>query len=195
MQMVKLGKLLFRQYNESDLDLLISFCNKCKDLNYHNNVSLETIKYDKMKMPYGQFFIGIDTEKEIIFSMAGVHKLDQINPNAWRCLFRGATLPKYSRKGSLDSTLFNSFQTYYLLHMQMQFIKEQFEKPEFYLSTNCATNKETRGKSNRMDLAVHRTLLKNKIFSKAYSEVELFNTKQNIWKLNEEEYYRARANH
>ena len=42
---------LYRELFDSDIDRLKVFCDTCSELNYHNNVSFESIKLDKMTMP------------------------------------------------------------------------------------------------------------------------------------------------
>ena len=62
--MVKLGKITFRELLDSDLNKLQIFCDECKSLGYNNNASFNSIKLDKMQMPYGKYFIGIDDSVE-----------------------------------------------------------------------------------------------------------------------------------
>ena len=100
--MVVPGKpeLELRLLQESDHAKLLDFCNSCKKLGWDNNESFQAIKLDKMSMPHGQFFIGYDHSKDIIWNLAGVHRFPEVGEDAWRCLFRGAQLPGYSLSGS-----------------------------------------------------------------------------------------------
>ena len=184
------GKLIFKQYEPQDYDKLLEFCSKCKDLNYHNNVDLKAIKFDKMVMPYGTFFIGIDTEKDIIFTLAGVHRLPEINDKAWRCLFRGAQLPGYNKK--FGKNIFNFIYHFsYLLNLQLRFILQEYPDSEFYITTNIEDNNNA--DSSRMDKIIMPHVEKTGIWKLYLSDVMLYNTRQNVWKINPDEYFKQRA--
>jgi hypothetical protein len=194
--MVVPGKpeLELRLLQESDYAKLLDFCNSCKELGWYNNQSFQAIKLDKLSMPYGQFFIGYDHSKDIIWNLAGVHHLPEIAPNAWRCLFRGAQLPGYSVTGSFTKNIFKTgYQLSYILPMQMEFIKQYDPLAEFYMTTNNQTTiVDTAGKSKRMDIVMSKTLAVSKVLDKFAENVELFYTQQTVWKINVEEYYLQR---
>lgn len=184
--MVKLGKITFRQLEDTDIDRLQKFCEECSKLGYTNNSSFQSIKLDKMRMPYGKYFVGVDESKDRIFNLAGVHHLPEIAPNAWRCLFRGAQLPGYAiRKGLSKNMLRTGYQLAYILPMQIDYIKKQYDDAEFYMTTNI--DKDGSGKSIRMGKFVE-LLLRDDILIK-HSEQELFYTMQKIWKIDLEMLY------
>jgi len=197
MQILGKTNLEFRLLNDSDYEKLQEFCDKCLSLGWENNSTFQSIKLDKMAMPYGQFFIGYDLDKDIIFNLAGVHHLPEISANAWRCLFRGAQLPGYSITKNFTKNIFKTgYQLSYMLPMQLEFIKNYNSIAEFYMSTNNQfTNKDTAGKSKRMDIVMSNTLAVSGVLEKYYEDFELFNTRQTIWKLNEKKYYSERLIH
>lgn len=179
--MVRLGKIIFRELLDSDLDKLQIFCDECKRLGYNNNASFDSIKLNKMKMPYGKYFVGIDESKDIIFNLAGVHHLPEVSHNAWRCLFRGAQLPGYAVSKGISKNMFKTgYQLAYVLPMQIEFIQNIYPDAEFYMSTNV--DKDGSGKSIRMGKFVEKLLRNN--FLEKHSEQELFYTQQKIWKIN-----------
>lgn len=192
--MVELGKIIFRPLQDNDKDKLIVFCNECAELGYQNNSSLDAIKFSKMHLPYGQYFIAVDTEKDKIVNLAGVHHLPEVAENAWRCLFRGAQLPGYTLGNSLSKNIFKlGYQLSYILPMQMNFIKKNFPDPEFYMSSNSPSNaNDPAGKSIRMDRLMRNTLLKNGVIKEYAAEFELFYTKQSIWKIDVKRYWEER---
>jgi hypothetical protein len=127
--------IALRKLEKTDLPKLKTFCETCKDLGIINNSDFKNLKLDRMHLPYGQFFIGYDLEKDIIWNIAGVHHLPEIGPNAWRCLFRGAQLPTYTPHWSMN--IFKSGVHFsYFLYLQIEVIQQIDPNAEFYISTN-----------------------------------------------------------
>ena len=184
------GKLIFKRYEPQDYDKLIEFCSKCKDLNYHNNVDLKAIKFDKMVMPYGQFYVGIDTDKDIIFTLAGVHRLPEVNDKAWRCMFRGAQLPGYFNKVSKNMFDLN-YHFSQLMYLQMTDILSLYPDSEFYVTTNIED--DNNGFSSRVNRVMMPYVEKTGIWKLYLSDVMLYNTRQNVWRVDTEEYFKQRA--
>jgi hypothetical protein len=185
--MEKLGNLIFRPLLDSDLPALETFCNECAELGYENNKSFESIKLDKMKMPYGQFFVGLDKDKIVTF--AGVHNFPELGNNAWRCLFRGAQLPGYTPAWSVN--IFKSWiHLSHLLYYQVKLIQQLDSSAEFYISTNVDNKKA--GVSSRLDKTIMPRLVKQGMFTLHSKDIILYNTLQNVWKLNTETYLRER---
>ena len=176
--------LEFRLLQESDYGNLEIFCNECKKLNLKNNESFDAIKIDKMKMPYGQYFIGYDYNSERIWNLAGIHRLPEINDRAWRCLFRGAQLPGYTMQHILTKNMLKtSYQMTFVLHWQIEFIKSMYKDAEFYTSTNNLKNKDAPIKSQLLDQKVNPLLENQGIFEKVHDNFLLYNTSQSIWKV------------
>lgn len=177
----------FKTLEPSDLPALQQFCNECKTLGYVNNESFAAIKLDKMIMPYGQFLIGIEDGK--IFTIAGVHRLPEVNNHAWRCLFRGAQLPGYTPAWSLD--IFKSgIHFSQFLYMQIKSVQEIDPNAEFYVSTNVHSN--VGAKSSRMNDVMMPRIAKRGIWNLELENVMLYNVPQNLWKVNVVNYMEAR---
>ena len=178
--MEKLGKLTFRKLEESDYPALQEFCNKCKSLDYHNNDSFKSIKLDQMNMPYGQYFIGYDNDKNIIFNLCGGHQMQELNNNAYRVFFRRASLPGYTT-GKLG--IKSSFQLVEVLNMQIDFILEINPNAEFYFTTNLKSS-ATNGKSQRMNDLMTPRVARTGIFDLISEDFEYMYTSQRLWRVN-----------
>lgn len=179
-----------KELEPSDLDKLQVFCDECSVLGYENNKDFKAIKLDKMVLPYGQYYIAIDTETDKIFSMAGVHHFPEINDNSYRCLFRGAQLPTYAPMFSMN--MFNSGIHYaYLLYEQIKLIQSLNPDAEFYITSNV-TNK-TGADSYRMNRTIMPRQAKLGIWSLHMENATIYNTLQNVWKVNVDEYMKQRS--
>lgn len=183
------GKLIFRELIDSDLIKLQEFCDRCKELNYHNNIDLKAIKYDKMVMPYGKFYAGFDIEKDIIFTLAGIHRLPEINDKAWRCMFRGAQLKGYNYKFSKNMFDLN-FHFSQILNLQITDILKDYPDSEFYVTTNILD--DNNGTSSRMNKIMMPYVEKTNIWNLYQSDISLYNTRQNVYKINVNEYFNQR---
>ena len=182
--------LEFRLLEEKDYTDLQIFCDYWKSKSIKNNDSFQSIKLDKMKMPYGQYFIGYDYDKKIIWNLAGVHQLPEIGNHAWRCLFRGAQLPGYSMGKSLTTDFFKSgYQMSYVIDWQVKYILNYDPDAEFYTSTNNLKNKEHFSRSQFLDQIAMPKMEERSVFTRVHDNFELYNTKQSIWKLNIDQYY------
>lgn len=188
MQLTVRGKpYKVRLLEQNDLPMLAKFCSECELLGLENNKDFTSIKLDKMQMPHGQFFVAVDNDK--IFSLAGVHYLPEIGPNAWRCLFRGAQLPKYTPQWSMD--IFKSgIHFSYFLYTQIKFIQAYDTNAEFYISTNV--DNPSAGSSSRLDRIMMPRLAKQGYWNLDKTNITLFNTVQNLWKINVPQYMEAR---
>jgi hypothetical protein len=182
--------LEFRLLEEKDYSDLQVFCNYWKNKSIKNNDSFQSIKLEKIKMPYGQYFIGYDYDKKIIWNLAGIHQLPEIGNHAWRCLFRGAQLPGYGISSGLTRDFFKSgYQISYVLDWQMQFILDHDSKAEFYTSSNNTKNTTYFGRSQYLDQIAMPMLEKRGAFTRIHDDFELYNTRQSIWKVNRSAYY------
>lgn len=184
MQLTILGKpYKVRLLEQDDLPALATFCNECKLLGLENNKDFASIKLDKMTMPHGQFFVAVDGDK--IFSLAGVHHLPEVGPNAWRCLFRGAQSPGYTPQWSMD--IFKSgIHFAYFLYAQIKFIQSHNSDAEFYISTNI--DNPAAGASSRLNKGMMPRLARQGYWHLDKHNVMLFNTVQNLWKVNVPKY-------
>jgi hypothetical protein len=194
MQLTVPGKanLIFRLLTESDYPKLQTFCDYFKEQNLKNNDSFQSLKIDKMKMPYGQYFIGYDTDKDCIWNISGIHHLPEIHEHAYRAYFRNAILPGYRMGDMLTRDLFKlSYTTSYILGMQIEFILKHDIQAEIFASSNNS-NAKPFGRSQYIDVVIAPALGKRGVCSKAYDNFILFNTPQSIWKLNIDKYYSER---
>ena len=169
---------LLRDDDYRDLD---KFCLACKSLGLENNKDVNAIKRDKMQMPYGQYFIGYDTNSECIWNLAGVHHLPEVGNNVWRVLFRGAQLPGYALGTSKDFFKVSHHWRHFL-PLQIKFIQAGFPGAEFVVTTNVKNSGA--GKSDRLDTVVMPQLQEQGIVDLLYADIELFYTQQNVWKIN-----------
>lgn len=180
--MDRLGKLTFKLYEDSDKEALAEFCCECGKLGYENNSSFEAMKLDK-----AYFFLALDGNK--IVSVAGVHKLPEVNEHAWRCLFRGAQLPGYTPQWSMD--IFKSgIHFSQFLYRQIKLVQSIDPQAEFYVSTNVKS--DTGAKSSRMNDVMMPRIAKRGIWSLHLENFELYHVPQNLWKVNVDVYMEGR---
>lgn len=173
--------LEIRLLTDDDFANLDKFLLVCKSLGLENNKNTDSIKLDKMHMPYGQYFIGWDNDAECIWNLAGVHQLPELGNNVWRVLFRGAQLPGYAL-GTGKDFLRVSYHWRYFLPLQIRFIQAGYPDAQFVITTNLKNS--TAGKSDRLDKVVMPLLEKQGLVDLIESGVDLFYTKQNVWKIN-----------
>jgi hypothetical protein len=153
----------------------------CKSLGLENNKDAAAIKLDKMQMPYGQYFIGWDNAADCIWNLAGVHHLPELGNNAWRVLFRGAQLPGYALGISKDFFSISHHWRYFL-PLQIMYIQASRPDADFIVTTNIKNGGA--GKSDRLDKVVMPLLADQGIVELVEYDYELFNTRQNIWRIN-----------
>ncbi len=171
------GRLLFKEFEDSDVANLKVFCESCKELGYANNSSFEAMKLSQMSMPYGKFFIGIDEEAGIIFNAAGIHKMPELGEHAYRALFRGAVLPGYvTGKGLLKG----SWQFMVTLNQQIDFILAVDPAAEFYLTSN---KKQDNGKSSKIDQFFNPRAERAGIMTLVDDNFYYMHTEQRLWKI------------
>jgi hypothetical protein len=180
--MDKLGKLTFKKLTSDDVPQIEKFCKKCALLGYENNSSLKAMKFD-----FATFFGAYDQDK--IVSLAGVHHIPELGSNAWRCLFRGAQLPGYTPKWSMN--IFNSgIHFSQFLFQQINFIKESNALAEFYITTNV--NNPKAGASSRLHKTMMPRLSKMGYWNLVSLNTVLYNTEQSVWKVNVFNYMKDR---
>lgn len=179
--------LKIKLLEESDTDKLSVFCDRCDSLGFVNNKDFKAIKLDKMQMPYGQFFIAVDTDNDSIFSIAGVHHFPEVNNNSYRLLFRGAQLPGYNQFSKNPYHAFIHFG--YFIYYQILLIKDTNPDAEFYITTNI---NEGGADSHVINKTMMPHISKTGIWHLAQSNVMIYNTLQNVWKVNVDEYMRQR---
>lgn len=187
MKTIKLTQhpITIRQLQESDN--LVSFCYRCKELGYKNNESLSALKYDFVKEKRGNFIVAIDDRTNEIFSISGYHYFDDYQPNAWRVFFRSAQLPNYNI-GKGMGYFNNSLHLSHMLYLQIARILEADPNAILVGCSNVGKDSSTNMKTDKMNRAISKRLatlagLKNKD-----SNVMLYNTLQNVWVVDVNQY-------
>jgi hypothetical protein len=182
MQMDKPGNLTFKELTAADIPAIENFCAKCAELGYENNSSLASMKFSTA------VFFGAFDNNDII-SLAGVHRLPEVNDRAWRCLFRGAQLPGYTPHWSLD--IFKSgIHFSQFLYRQIKLVQDIDPQAEFYISTNVKA--DTGVKSSRMNEVMMPRIAKRGIWDLHLENFKLYHVPQNLWKVNVGVYMEAR---
>lgn len=166
---------------QDDTDLVLKFCNKCKELGIDNNSSLE-----KMKWHEGTWFAAIDNGE--IYSIAGYHKLDS---NSYRLLFRGAQLPNYNPAKISKNFFKHSVHWSYLLHEQIKELTVKDPTAKLYISTNTHKNNDAPS-SYRLTRIIAPLMVKQGILTLEFEGIELFYTIQNLYRINVSQYFNQR---
>ena len=161
-----------------DKSKVFDFCNKCKKLNYTNNQSLESIKYNQLHGEYGAW-VGSFIHGELM-ALSGVHRLF----DGVRVHFRGATLPPYAAQGLGKNVVKQMFHYRYHLPFQIMWGYNNIKDCKFYITTNVKNT----GHLDRMDKII-LPLSENQGIVDYVGQDEIFYTLQNIWKVNVENYF------
>jgi len=154
------------------------FCKKAKQLKYENNSSLKAMKFDWCK-EHGEYFCAIK-DNEIV-AVAGCHPLPEVNPNAWRIMFRGCELPMQDTFRGLGKGDWNSITQREIIPKFIEYCPTD----ELYITTNTY-HEHSNGKAAR-NHKLMGLLARQGILDK-YSEMMLYYTEQTVWKLNIQEY-------
>ena len=172
--------MLVNILKESHFEELENFCNKCQLLGYNNNSSLDSMKYKWCK-DWGEYW-GAWHNNELI-AVAGAHPLPEISDNSIRVLFRGCQIN--SPYSGLNASHMNSVPFRDILPVQIK----HFKNKDLYITTNI--DHDASGKMSRTH-KVMKLLSKKDIVNLHVPEVELYYTKQSVWKLNKEKYFEIR---
>lgn len=166
------------------------FCNDCKNLGFMNNQSLAHIKWEQT-LRTGGYVAGLDLRTNKIFTIAGFHPLSE-DSHSWRLLFRGAQLPGYTTNFISKNPLKTSIHLGHLLHYQLLRILDIDKDAKCYISTNVYSNTNA-PKSYQLNSKMAPILEKQGIISLEKENVELFFTKQNLWRINIQTYFHQRS--
>lgn len=174
-----------------DIPLVKKFCDECKSVGYENNSSISLMKWggdEDLKHPPDFWALIVDNE---IASISGSHYFGiHQEPDVYqlRCLFRSATLPRYSRlitgmsKNHMNSIPFSLLLPFEIMHGIEQGYKH------FYITTSNAEH-DASGKMKRTHRALE-LLSKTRIVD-FVSEEKIYSTSQTKWKINLFRYYDA----
>lgn len=167
---------------DKHLEMLQTFCNTCKSLGYENNSSFFAMKLLWCK-DWGQYWCAI--KDNAIIAVAGCHPLPEVNPNAWRIMFRGCELPNTDNFKGLGKGDWNSITQREFIPAMIKWIPST----ELYITTNNS-HEHSSGKAAR-NHKLMKLLAKQKILDN-YGEMKLYYTDQTVWRLNIDEYIRRR---
>jgi hypothetical protein len=163
---------------DKHLEMLQEFCNTCAELGYQNNSSFLAMKLLWCKQ-LGEYWCAIEDNK--IIAVAGCHPLPEVNPSAWRIMFRGCELPKNDSFKGLGKGDWNSITQREFIPLMIKWIPSQ----ELYITTNIR-NDHSNGKALRnhrlMGLLAKQGILDD------CGNMLLNNHDQTLWKLNINEY-------
>lgn len=154
------------------------FCQTCKSLGYINNSSFKEMRLEWCRT-VGEFWCAIAEDR--IIAVAGFHPLPEVSEQAWRILYRGCELPRTDNFKGLGKAQWNSITFREFVPI---FIDRLSEK-DLYVTTNIDKD-HSNGRAPRN----HRTMMlmsKQNILEDC-GEINLFNTRQTLWKLNKTEY-------
>ena len=162
-----------------DISSLKKFCDKCNQLNWVNNSSLDRLNLDLVNKNKGAYF-GIYENNEIV-SIAGIYKFNELYPDGWRIFYRSATLPgKAKNKGLHRGTGLRG-------RLYIDMFLTWSSGGTLYFTTNV--------KNEKWDniTRYHKHMLKESSLPDSYvtyCETKiLWNTEQAIWKIDNEKYY------
>lgn len=146
---------------KKDKNDVILFCEECKILNYTNNSSLKLMKYDTAEW-VGTYY------DNLLISISGVRPEPAIDKNAYRIMFRGCTLPGYSKTISKDIT--KTSLNWDHIKLQIDSIKDP--NANFFMTSNTVGGSKSHRLSKYMwncrEVEYYKTMI-------------LFNVEQIVW--------------
>jgi hypothetical protein len=168
---------------------LANFCAECATHNYSNNKDLDAIRLDWCLSEGGQFFLTYYDQK--IISISGCHPLPQAGNDCYRVLFRGATLPEYQNLFNIMSkTHMSSIPFFDHLPLQLQWaISKGYKSAVVTTNWSNPDGIESMSRSHK----VFHLLEKQGIVTCLHRKINIFNTDQSVWKINCNNYFKART--
>ncbi len=170
---------------DKHLPALEIFCNKCTELGYVNNSSIESMKLEWCKAN-GEYFCAIK-DNEII-AVAGCHRFQQMNrwyENPWRILFRGCELPRTDTFKGLGKGDWNSITQREFIPIFIEYCKSD----NLFLTTNSEAPPNSKFFKNHKLMTL---LSKQKILDYVL-DATIYDVRQTVWKLNIQEYQDRRS--
>jgi hypothetical protein len=146
----------------------------CQKENLTNNSDVKSMGFNTR--PEEAWWV-VKYNSEII-SVSGCHKFTFLGPNAWRVLFRSATIKKYrGRAGPISKAFTNDFNWGHILKHQIEYC-QQLGGKDFYITTN--QNSISHKKTDRM---FDKTLRPQGYVMLIDEKVKIYDVEQNIWKI------------
>jgi hypothetical protein len=169
-----------RNLHNQDVPSIETFLAECSKLNFKNNTSLETIKFNWCINNGGSWW-GV-FKKDQLVSMSGMHPFK----DGYRVLFRGAQIEQRPIKG-LNRYQFQSWGMWKELPMQIEWARWK-GTDKIYITTNVSN--DASGKMNR----IHRAFsaLEKAGVVEHCGDEEIFFTQQSIWRVNIQKYFEVR---
>lgn len=164
MNVIKLSKFDIR---------LPDFCDECKKLNWVNNNSLEKLNLETVYGNNGAY-LGI-IENDQIVSIAGYYSFDEYQKGSYRIFYRSATLPWSKTNKGLHKGTGPRGRAYI-----DKFI-ELCDSKNLYVTTNVINEKYN--KITRYHRALELESKQKNTYLSKVDEIELYNQKQAVWKL------------
>ena len=156
---------------------LKAFINKCKDLGFKNNDSLNAMNFYKILEEGGTWFATYD-DKQMV-GISGLHKFK----DGWRALYRGCQL--YSIPGGLSKNHMNCWMFKYHLPIVIDLVQDD----PIYITTN--TDNDASGFMLRLN-KLYTYLEKREIVKHINQEI-VRGVDQNVWLLNNAVYTKVRG--
>lgn len=170
-------------YSSEHQNSLKEFCRKAEQQGFKNNQSLEAMRLDWCLDNGGQFFLTYIDDQ--LASVSGCHPLPEVG-DYYRVLFRGVTLVEYQNYYKVPSkTHMGSIPFYDHLPLEIAWAKK-----EVVVTTNW--NNPDGIASMSHSHRVFKLLEKQGLVDCVCEKINLFNTDQSVWKINQEQYFKAR---
>lgn len=164
--------------------LLSEFCLSCQQLNYNNNTNLEKLKLEgHSDLPSTPEYWGLVWNNRI-HSLSGCFRLNDID---LRCLFRSATVEKFSPVKSLSKTHMSSVP--FSLLLPFQIFSGLLQGCKNFFITTSNSDHDASGRMSRTHQAM--SLLSKSGIVEFVKNDFLFNTYQTVWKINLTNYHHA----
>lgn len=167
----------FEKYN------LDAFLEKCKNLNFVNNVSRKKMKFDWIEKQNGAYWAFVKNNN--IICMSGCHPFKQYE-NAYRIGYRSATIPGEDPFKGFSKYGYNGIPNRILFQYQIRWC-QTFGIENFILTTNSKSNDKHLYMSHMMEVRINEYTN----LSEYLGDIELNNVQQSLWKYNIEEYVKS----
>lgn len=156
---------------------LMEFIDRCAELGFKNNTSLDAMKFDWCLETGGSWFATFDGDR--IAGVSGVHPF----MDGWRALFRGCQL--YSIPGGLSKNHMNCWMFKY----HLPYVIDMYWHKPIFVTTNTET--DASGKMLKLNKLYYH--LSRKGFFDHLGEHTVFKVQQNVWQLNIDYYEQVRG--
>jgi len=182
-------------------DQLEEFITKTRKIGYRDHKTVKSLEIEKtINEKWGKFFFTFKEEK--IISLSGCHEFTLFNPYnvSWiegmRVCFRGVQLPGEDVYKGLSKYHMNSIPFREHLPLQMEWGKRLGYEKFFITTHNWYGNPANlyKGPSKEQNRTNKIMKILNKLgVVKHHGDTYIRNYLQNVWEINEEEYFRHRT--